>query len=136
MRVVADTNILISGLLFGGLPRALIDLATAERFTLITSEKLLDELCEKLDRKFHFDATDTRQFLEKIRRIAEIAKPDFCLEAVPGDPDDNRVLECAVEGKADFIVSGDKHLLRLGSHAGIAIITVRQFLQTAGFRLD
>jgi predicted nucleic acid-binding protein len=58
------------------------------------------------------------------------------LDAVPGDPDDNRVLECALAGAADFIVSGDKHLLRLGSHAGIAIITVRQFLQTAGYRVD
>ena len=94
------------------------------------------ELSETLGNKFHFDATDTTLFIEKIQRIAEIANPDFRLAAVPGDEDDNRVLECAVAGKADFIVSGDKHLLRLGSYEGIAILTVRQFLQTAGFRVE
>ncbi len=136
MRTVADTNILISGLLFGGHPRTFINHATARGFTLVTSEELLDELSEKLSHKFHFDAADTKLFLEQIRRVAEIANPIFRLNAVPGDEDDNRVLECAVAGEAEFIVSGDKHLLRLGSHAGIWIVTVRQFLETAGFRLD
>ena len=136
MRAVADTNVLVSGLLFGGLPRAFINHATAEGFTLVTSEELLDELSETLANKFHFDGADTRLFIEKIRQIAEIARPHFRLDAVPDDPDDNRVLECAVAGEAEFIVSGDKHLLRLGSHAGIWIVTVRQFLQTAGFRID
>jgi predicted nucleic acid-binding protein len=62
--------------------------------------------------------------------------PSFVLDAVPDDPDDNRVLECAVEGKADFIVSGDRHLLRLGSYEAIEIVTVRQFLETTGLRLS
>jgi uncharacterized protein len=135
MRAVADTNVLISGLLFGGLPRTFINHGTANGFTLVTSEELLDELSETLANKFHFDGTDTMLFLERIRQIAQIARPHFRLDAVPDDPDDNRVLECAVAGGAEFIVSGDKHLLRLGSYEGIVIVTVRQFLQTAGFHV-
>jgi len=136
MRAVADTNILISGLLFGGLPRKLLDHATAPGVTLATSEELLEELRDKLANKFHFDGADTAQFLQKIRQIAEIASPRFRLHAVPDDEDDNRVLECAVAAGAEFIVSGDNHLLRLASYQKIYIVTVRQFLQTAGFRLD
>ena len=71
MRAVADTNILISGLLFGGLPRKLLDHATAPGVTLATSEELLEELRDKLANKFHFDGADTAQFLQKIRQIAE-----------------------------------------------------------------
>jgi putative PIN family toxin of toxin-antitoxin system len=136
MRAVADTNVLVSGLLFGGLPRTFLNQATAQSFTLVTSVELLEGLGETLANKFHFDGTDTRLFLERIRQIAEIARPNFRLHSVPDDEDDNRVLECAVAGNAEFIVSGDKHLLRLGAHAGIIIVTVRQFIQTAGFRVD
>jgi putative PIN family toxin of toxin-antitoxin system len=136
MRAVADTNVFVSGLLFGGLPRTFLNHATAQGFALITSEEFLNELGETLADKFHFDGADTNQFLEKIRQIAEIVSPNSRLDAVPDDPDDNRVLEAAVSGSADFIVSGDKHLLRLGSHAGIWIVTVRHFLQTAGYRVE
>jgi predicted nucleic acid-binding protein len=69
---------------------------------------------------------------EKLEANAEVAEPDFELNAVPDDPDDNRVLECAVAGKAEFIVSGDRHLLRIGSYEGVVISTVRQFMETCG----
>jgi putative PIN family toxin of toxin-antitoxin system len=136
MRVVADTNILISGLLFGGLPRTFIDHATAQVFRLVTSTELLEELGEKLSLKFRFDAADTGMFIGKMRAVVEVLDPDFRLDAVPNDPDDNRILECAVAGSADYIVSGDKHLLRLGSYQSIPILTVRQFLETAGLRTN
>jgi hypothetical protein len=58
------------------------------------------------------------------------------LNAVPDDPDDNRILECAVAGDAKFVVSGDRHLLKLRSHVGIRILTVRQFLETTELRAD
>ena len=59
-----------------------------------------------------------------------MVKPQIVLEAVLEDPDDNRVLECAVAGRSDYIVSGDRHLLKLKAHAGIPILTARQFLDT------
>jgi putative PIN family toxin of toxin-antitoxin system len=136
MRVVADTNVLISAFLFGGLPRVFLDLGLGGAFSLTTSSALLDELDEKLRGKFTVPETKVLALLSRLKSRARVVQPSFVLNAVPDDPDDNRVLECAVAGEADFIVSGDKHLLRLGSHAGIAILTVRQFLQTAGFRLD
>jgi predicted nucleic acid-binding protein len=79
MRAVGDTNILISGLLFSGLPRAFLNCAAAQGFSLITSEELLDELNDTLANKFRLHGADTRLFLEKIRQIAEVASPNFRL---------------------------------------------------------
>jgi putative PIN family toxin of toxin-antitoxin system len=132
MRVVADTNILISALLFGGLPGKFLDLALRRRFTLVTSKALLDELDEKLRGKFAVSESDALAIRAKLEGHANLVEPDFELNAVPDDPDDNRVLECAVAGQADWIVSGDRHLLGLVRHAGIEIVTVRQFVETTG----
>jgi putative PIN family toxin of toxin-antitoxin system len=129
VRVVADTNILISAFLFGGLPRALVDFAFARAFTLVTSRALLDELDEKLRGKFAVPAAKAMGILNLLSKDAIVVHPDFILNAVPHDQDDNRVLECAVAGNADFVVSGDKHLLRLGSFQQIKILTARQLLE-------
>jgi putative PIN family toxin of toxin-antitoxin system len=131
MRVVADTNVFISALMFGGLPGRFLDLALRRRFTLVTSEALLDELDEKLRGKFAVSKSDALAIRARLKSNANLVEPDFQLNAVPDDPDDNRVLECAVAGKADSVVSGDRHLLRIGCYEGIAIVTVRQFLETA-----
>ena len=135
MRVVADTNVLISAFLFGGLPQAFLDLSLFGTHTLITSDALLDELDEKLRGKLAVPEAKALGFISQLKCNARVVHPSFVLDAVPGDPDDNRVLECAVAGEADCVVSGDKHLLRLSSYEGIVIVTVRQFLQTAGFHV-
>jgi putative PIN family toxin of toxin-antitoxin system len=134
MRVVADTNVFISALMFGGLPGRFLDLALRRKFTLVTSKALLDELDEKLLGKFAVSESDALAIREKLERNTNLVDPDFQLNAVPDDPDDNCVLECAVAGSAEFIVSGDRHLLRLGGYEGIAIVTVRQFIETAEFQ--
>jgi putative PIN family toxin of toxin-antitoxin system len=136
MRVVADTNILISAFLFGGLPRVFVDLGLSGAFDLVTSVVLLDELDEKLRGKFAVPEARALAFRTLLQSKATVTHPSFVLNVVSDDPDDNRVLECAVAGEADSIVSGDKHLLRLGAHAGIAISTARQFLETTGFRVE
>jgi putative PIN family toxin of toxin-antitoxin system len=133
MRVVADTNVLISALMFAGVPGQFLDLALGGAFTLVTSKPLLDELGEKLCGKFSVSLNTTQKALDDLRHKGEVVHPDFELDAVPEDPDDNRVLECAIAGQVDFIVSGDKHLLRLASYESVPILTVRQFLETAGF---
>lgn len=129
VRVVAGTNILISALVFGGLPWTILDSGLKGAFLLVTSKPLLEELGEKLRDKFGISTATIQSILADIHRAAEVVDPDFELNAVPDDPDDNRVLECAVAGNADFIVSGDKHLLRLGSYQRIKILTARQFLE-------
>jgi putative PIN family toxin of toxin-antitoxin system len=131
IRVVFDTNVYISALMFGGLPGSLLDLGLLQSFLLVVSPALLDELDEKLQEKFEVVAEDAAIIREKLESIAEIVRPDMVLHVITEDPDDNRVLECAVRGMADYIVTGDRHLLKLGSYDAISIVTVRQFLDEA-----
>jgi uncharacterized protein len=131
IRVVFDTNVYISALMFGGLPGSLLDLALLQSFLLVISPSLLDELDEKLRLKFEVPAEDAAIIRAKLESNAEIVKPNMVLDVIEDDPDDNRVLECAVKGSADYVVTGDRHLLKLGNYEGIAIVTVRQFLDAA-----
>ena len=119
--------------MFAGLPGRFLDLALQRRFILVTSPALLDELDEKLRGKFAVSERDSRAIRARLESHGEMVEPKIQLNAVPDDPDDNRVLECAVAAKAGIVVSGDRHLLRIGEYSGIAIITVRQFLEIAGF---
>ena len=128
IRVVADTNIYISALMFGGLPGLLLDLGITQAFTLVISAALLDELDEKLRVKFEVPPEDAAAIRSKLESVAHLVEPEVVLDVVTDDPDDNRVLECAVFGLADYIVSGDRHLLRLKAHEGIPILTAREFL--------
>jgi putative PIN family toxin of toxin-antitoxin system len=111
------------------LPGKFLDLAMRRRFTLVTSKALLDELDEKLRGKFAVAESDALAIRAKLEGNANLVKPDFELDAVLADPDDNRVLECAVSGQADWIVSGDRHLLGMVNYGGIEIVTVRQFVE-------
>lgn len=129
MRVVLDTNVYISALMFGGLPDALLDLALLHSFTTIISDTLLDELEEKLCGKFRVSPEDASIIRARLTATALVVTPKETLDIIADDPDDNRVLECAVSGKADVVVSGDRHLLDLGSYQGIPILRVRQFME-------
>jgi uncharacterized protein len=136
MRVVADTNIYILALLFGGLPGAFLEYAFQRAFILVTSPALLDELDEKLRMKFEVVSEDADAIRIKLEKIAYLVRPDMMLDIVKDDPDDNRVLECAVTGKATHVVSGDRHLLKLISYETMPIMTVRQFLEVIGLGSD
>lgn len=127
--VVADTNVFISALMFGGLPGSFLDLAFMRSFLLVTSPALLEELDEKLRLKFEVSQDDADLIRGRLEAVAFVVKPDMVLDAVAEDPDDNRVLERAVAGKADYIISGDRHLQKLGSYQGVPILTVRQFME-------
>ena len=129
-RIVADTNVLISAVQFGGLPGTFLDHVFQRSFTLMTSPVLLDELIGKLQTKFKRPEAETAALRARLEAVAVVLSPSLVLQVVPDDPDDNRVLECAVEGHADYVVSGDRDLLRLGSYANIPIVTIRQFLDT------
>jgi putative PIN family toxin of toxin-antitoxin system len=128
IRVVADTNIYISALMFGGVPGAFLDLAFVKSFQLVTSPLLLDELDEKLRGKFEVSPKDADLVRLRLETTAMVVEPDFSLKVIDDDPDDDRVLECAVAAGADYIVSGDRHLLKFGSYRDIPIMTVRQFM--------
>ena len=125
IRVVADTNIYLSALMFGGLPGIFLDLALARVFDLVVSGALLDELDEKLLMKFGMAPEEADAIRVRLERSAQVVKPGATLSVIKDDPDDDRVLECAAEGRASIIVSGDRHLLSLGMYEAISILTVR-----------
>lgn len=135
MRLVLDTNLLVSGVIGVGPPRRLIDGAKAGEFEICTSEVLLAELLEVLSRsKFAqrlAQAKLTPQgIVDDLRQLAQVVSPTDVPRVVPTDPDDDHVIAAAITGKADFIASGDKRdLLPMGSFGGIPIITARQAVQ-------
>lgn len=130
IRVVLDTNVFISALMFGGRPGNLLDLAFLQSFHLVISPELLEELDEKLLSKFAVSASDRAMIRVKLESIAEVIRPQMALSVIKDDPDDDRVLECALEGRAEYIVTGDRDLLKLGSYEDISIVSVRQFLDS------
>ena len=128
--VTADTNIYISGFEFGGLPRYFIDLAATGEFRLDISEAILAEIVQVLRVKFQWNADELQAVEEDIRSYAKLVSPTQTLDVIKTDPSDNRIIECAVAAKSDFIVSGDvRHVLPVGSYEGIRIVTLAGFLE-------
>lgn len=139
MRVVLDTNTLVSGVISpGGPPRRLLNAARAQRFELCSSATLLAELLDVLSReKFAArlaQASLTPQgIVGELRRIATMAAPQVVPRVIEHDADDDHVLACALAGQADLIVSGDKHLLGLGGqYQGIRIVAPAEAIQMIG----
>lgn len=133
MRLVVDTNLIVSGLISSGVPRQLLEAARAGAFELCTSETLLAELLSVLCRpKFanRLGGRAPQDIVEDLRRLAFVATPISVPRVVTTDPDDDHVLAAAVAGAADLIASGDRHdLLPLGSYAGMDIVTAREALE-------
>ena len=113
-RVVLDSNVYISGLIFGGIPGAILVLARLERFVLCVSEYIQDEVQTTLAKKFSCEHVQIRRACSPYWEIADLVKPTRSLAVVTTDPDDNRILECALDGDAHIIVTGEDHLLNLG----------------------
>jgi putative PIN family toxin of toxin-antitoxin system len=127
IRVVFDTNILLSAILFGGNPEKLIRLAWERKIRLLVSPTILLELVMVLRDKFRRDDEEAKKAVQTIGSLADLVKPRHRISVLNDDPD-NRVLECAVEGRADFIVSGDSHLLALKDYQGTPILKAAEFL--------
>ena len=127
---VLDTNTLVSGLGWYGAPSRVVDLAVRGRFILISSRPLLDELAEVIQRpKLAAHFPDPLSHVLLIETMAVLVEPTAKLEVIAQDPDDNRVLEAAQAGHADYIVSGDAHLLDLGLFDGMKILRPHEFLE-------
>jgi putative PIN family toxin of toxin-antitoxin system len=128
VRIVADTSVLVSAIIFGGSPEDVLLLVRSGSVRLVISSATLDELRRVLRIQFRF--TDEAAFRAEtlLRAIADIVEPEETVADISDDPEDNRVLAAATVGHTDFIVSGDRHLLRLTSFRGIPIVTVRRLL--------
>ena len=122
-RLVLDTNVLISALGWRGVPRDIVRLCLTGRCVLLLSPEILSEV-ERVLRypKFKFTPIQIDAYLEQLTEAAELIQPDRQVDAVAEDPSDNRFLECALAGRADVIVSSDRHLLDLESFENIPIL--------------
>ena len=127
-RTVLDTNVVISGLLFTGPPHRILQLAIRREILPVTSPVLLEELSGVLRTKFKYPVSVAETVVEEWADLCERIEPTTRLAVVSEDPSDNRVLECAVDGKAETVVTGDRHLLSLGTFRGIPILTPQEFL--------
>ena len=129
-RIVLDTNVLISAILFGGKPRRVLDLVISGSIDCTLSTVILDELKDVLQRpRFGFSADVCFHIIEELHGACDIISPSVSVDVIRSDPDDNRILECAVEAQAHFIVSGDPHLLDLGKFEKIRILSPADYLK-------
>jgi putative PIN family toxin of toxin-antitoxin system len=128
MRIVVDTNVIVSALVFGGLPRRVFEAVEAGRCEFYYSGEIESETRRVLHDKFGWDEQRLDRYLPVLWKLGERVTPQHRVNAVKDDPDDNRILECALAAGADMIVSGDGHLLKLNAYEGIAILTPREFL--------
>ena len=129
LKVVIDTNIYISAIFWNGKPREVIHLGRQGKILIFTSMDIENEIAEKLKTKFKLDEEDVNQILLDFSTFTLPVKIKKQLILVEDDPDDNKFIECALECKADYIVSGDTHLLNLKAYEGIKIINASDFLK-------
>jgi len=128
MRVVLDTNIIVSAYL-GGVLEGIIVAWKSGKFTLVVSKEIAEEYLDVLRRpKLKIEKTEIDDFAALLLDRAEFVIPLEALNVIEDDPSDNKFLEAAVAGNAKFIVSGDNHLLELESFQKISIIAARQFV--------
>jgi putative PIN family toxin of toxin-antitoxin system len=133
LRVVLDTNVYFSAFTHPhGPPFRIWQEAVNRSFVLLASPAILREIAGVLREDLQWQETDIVAHLKLVARIAEIVNPKIGLQVISEDPTDDRILECAVAGRADLIVSGDRHLRRLKSFRNIGIVQPSDLLRTLG----
>lgn len=128
MKVVLDSNILFSAVIFGGIPQEILEAAILKKFIAISSPILVGEFLDVLRRKPGASVQQLNAIEKKVNEILEIVYPRETV-TICRDEDDNRVLEAAVEGKCDYIITGDQDLLALKKFKKIIILTPKDFLE-------
>lgn len=121
--MVLDTNVMIAAALKGGFSESILKMgAKSDLVTLVCSEEILKELENKLTSKFGWKDRDAKFFAVEIRKISEVVEIKVKLNVVESDPDDNKILECALAGGAHLIVSADQDLVKLKKFRKIGIV--------------
>ncbi|MFW6111103.1 MAG: putative toxin-antitoxin system toxin component, PIN family [Thermoproteota archaeon] len=130
MKVVPDTNILVSAIFWKGNESRIIELTEEGKLTLVTSLPILEELKRVLSyQKFALNEEKVNEYVEYYFFLAGLVSPTQKVNLIQNDPSDNKVLECAQEGEVDCIVSGDQHLLDLKKFKGIEIVKGEELLE-------
>lgn len=132
-RVVLDTKVWASAVVWGGRPARIVHLAEKGRIQILTSPDVLGEISRVLEYprlKTILDGANARKdtVLTKIAEISHVVESRHSTRLIKEDPSDNRILDCAIEGKADYMISGDRHLLQLGKFGPVRIVNTSEFL--------
>ena len=133
MRITVDTNVLISSTFWCGDSDKIIEKVEHKKLELVLSKEIIEEFAkvlgyEEIQQKIKDKNLEMRRTVEKIVSISKIIDTKQEFDVITEDSDDNKILECAVEGNADYIVSQDVHLLKLKEFNGIKILTPEEFL--------
>ena len=129
-KVVIDTNVFVSGLTFKGKPREVLDLIWRGDIEACISSFIFKELEETLKKDFSWDRDQIKHTIEKIKAKTILVQPKNKVSVIKENDDDNRILECAIEGRVQYLISGDrKHLLPLREYQRIKILSPAEFLK-------
>ncbi|MFC1682415.1 putative toxin-antitoxin system toxin component, PIN family [Nanoarchaeota archaeon] len=134
MKVTTDTNVLVSGTFWRGDSARIIGLIDRGEIEIVLSEELIEEYEDVINREEIMDKVERKNLIlnksvQKIIKNSTIVEPKQKLEIVKEDPDDNMILECALEGNVDYVITNDKHLLKLKEFQGIKIVRPEEFLK-------
>jgi len=140
VRIVVDTNVYVSGLLWTGLPHDLLSAAETGHLTLVTTPAIIEEVREVLVRpkfaaRIRTLTTSVDELLESLLGIVQIIQEPKVVRVVRADPDDDKFIACAVAARVRWVISGDTHLLSLRRYKSIRIVTPQQFWTVWGTRL-
>ena len=132
-RITLDTNVLISASFWHGASEKIINKVENKELTLVLSEEILQEYNKVLEykeikEKIKEKDLEMKQALLRIGIIAEVIEVKSKIDLIKEDPEDNKIIECAVDGKADYIITKDNHLLKHKEYKGIKILTPEEFL--------
>ena len=130
MKVTVDTNFLISATQWDySVAHKLLKKLILSDAKIFTTQDILDETAEVLERDFEYSKNEVKNITEKILLFAKLIEPKQKINVIKDDPDDNKVIECAIESSSDYIISYDRHLLNLKEYKGIKIIKPEEILK-------
>ena len=130
MKIVLDINVYISAAILGRVCEEIIQTCRFSDLKVFISKDIIDEIKNKLSHKFLWQDEQISLFLDSITEFCQIVEVEEKVNHIKNDPDDERILECAISADCDFIISGDNHLLKLKSYEGIKILNPADFLLT------
>lgn len=129
IRAVLDTNVIISALFWKGAPYRVLQEGLRGAFLILSSQEILDETLDRLVHKFGFPLSDARGLIEVVTLNADIVRTTTHITIVKDDHSDDKIIACAVDGGAHYLVSGDQHLLKVREYQGVTIVNPNTFLK-------
>lgn len=128
MKVTVDTNFLISATQWDySVAHKLLKKFILSEAEIFTTQNILDETAEVLERDFEYSKDEVKNIIGKILLFAKLTEPKQKIDVIKDDPDDNKVIACAIESSSEYIITYDRHLLKLKEYEGIKIITPEEF---------